>query len=186
MRSSHPSLMIGALAASVTLATGGCGTTAPSATAARGQPQASVLARPAQGSRALCRDANAVRSITVDRVVGIPQNHFHFALPARVTITSRGGIPAVAGALCALPPLTLTNCPNDFSVSYRLLFSPARLGIDPVQVDATGCGSVTGLGLPRRMVTQQFWRVLGSAMGLAGGTASAVRTLQGSLPWIAG
>jgi hypothetical protein len=51
---------------------------------------------------------------------------------------------------------------------------------------AAGCGSVTGLGLPRREVTLRFWRTLGSAMHLAKTSAADVTMLKGSMPGIFG
>lgn len=202
MSTSHGPLTVIAGAIATALVAVGCGTTAPShdsvGTLGRGTTAPSRVVRAASGhapvpakasvgSRALCQEAPAVRAIAVQRVNAYPQHHIRFTIPARATITSHNSIQAVARTLCALPPQTIANCPFDFGIGYDLTFYPARLKLTPVTIAATGCGSVTGLGHPVRAVTtQRFWRVLGSAMRLAGGPAAVVKLLQGSLPWIAG
>jgi hypothetical protein len=181
----HRSLAASAMAVSAALTIAGCGTPAASP-GAQTPVRSAVPARLVQGSHVLCQEVPAVRRIAVHRVLEIPQSHLRFAFPATEQITSRESIQTVARALCALPQLTIVNCPVDLGVVYRLTFYPARLRLASVGIDAAGCGSVTGLGVPRRMATLQFWHILGSAIGLAGGPATVVRLLKGTLPGIAG
>lgn len=195
-------LAVIAAAVAAGLVIGGCGTTTPSRGTVRSSGRgttalsrtvggtsehAPALARAPVGSRALCQEIPAVRAIAVQRVNEYPQHHIHFSFPARITITSRPGIDAIARALCALRPQTIVFCPNDFGIVYNLTFYPSKLELVPVRIDATGCGSVTGLGHPTRAITAlRFWSILGSAMKLPGAPTTAVKLLQGGLPWIAG
>jgi len=147
--------------------------------------RAPVPARPAPASRALCRKMPGLTGLVVHRII-YPRAHFRFAFPPTVVVTSHRRVHDVARALCALPKQTEVNCANDFGVTYRLRFYPAWFRLTPVLITATGCGSVTGLGAPLRAVTARFWRILGTAMGLARPGVSAASLLGGTLPWLAG
>jgi hypothetical protein len=194
MRLLRGSMALMAFAACAAPAIAGCAATAPShgATQAPSHHRApSLLDRrlkvplpPPVGSRVLCHELTAVRGLTVDRANLEPKNHFRFAFPAQVTVTRSSDAQAVARALCALPVQTLVNCPADWGIRYLLTFSPARLHLATVEIAATGCGSVTGLGLPRHEVTLRFWHTLSSAMHLAKTPAGGVVILKGSMPGI--
>lgn len=139
------------------LLTSGCGTASPSSHAATFD-----AAMPS-----LC-----ARTAPVDRVVVIRSNpllgdHLHFSFPARVTISNPAKAEAVVKAVCALPRMYGERyCPSDNGVSYRLIFTgESRAHV--VDVQATGCLVVRGLGPVRWALTRPgFWNVLGSASGL--------------------
>jgi hypothetical protein len=96
-----------------------------------------------------------------------PANRPHFAFPARVTISDARQAEAVAKAICALPlMLGKRYCPNDNGVSYRIAFT-GHSGASVVNIQASGCREVRGLGPVRWALTKPaFWDVLGTAMGL--------------------
>lgn len=123
-------------------------------------------AGPPAGSRALCRDIPRLTRLTVRRYGQLPQGQLRRVVPAVAVADRRGDVQNVARALCALPRDTLVNCPADRGIYYRLDFGPARLGLAPVGVSATGCSGVTGIGKPVRFALPRFWRVLAVAMGL--------------------
>ena len=82
----------------------------------------------------------------------------------------------------ALPdlPLGSLNCPADFGIVYHLVFSASERALPPIELDASGCQSVRGLG-PARWVARspEFWPTLGSAMGLS---SPSYATFRGSGP----
>jgi hypothetical protein len=75
-----------------------------------------------------------------------------------------------ATALCALPvmPRKGLHCPADWGITYHLAFFAKGHAFPAVDVDATGCQGVKGLGAVRWVArSPEFWKVLGAAMGLA-------------------
>ena len=111
----------------------------------------------------------------VDRLIvtrHAPGNQFHFTFPAVVTVTNAAGARAVAASACALPdaPKGAQACPVEFAVSYHLVFAvrgEKGMGGEAIDVNPTGCQSVTGLGTVREAMSSiAFFRLLGSAMGL--------------------
>lgn len=149
MRTNHRSTALSTLTATAAFAIVGCSAAPPSPHAAQALVRTSaptrsvggsrVPPRPVVGSRELCAHVPEVRSVTVTRVEE-PYNHFRFAFPPRVTVTSPSGAQAVARALCGLPPLTIVNCPIDLGIGYVLTFSPVRLRLAPVRIEAMGVG----------------------------------------------
>lgn len=117
----------------------------------------------------LCGQATTVDHLVVRRVDAFPANGRHFSFPAEVIVTDQVLAVKAAEALCALPamPAKALFCPADWGVTYRLSFSAQGYMFARVVVDATGCQSVTGL-TPTRFAsrTPEFWRRLGTAMGL--------------------
>ena len=58
--------------------------------------------------------------------------------------------PALAGALCALPPIPPgLHCEAATRGAFRLAFAAGDQGFRPVGVQMSGCRSVTGLGPAR-------------------------------------
>lgn len=116
---------------------------------------------------AVCADAAHVDRLTLSRTNTNPER---FTFPAEITITGVQQAQAVAGALCALPvmPPGTFHCPGDFGISYRLAFVASGRKLRPVQVQASGCQNVYGLG-PVRWIARSpdFWRVLGKAAGIS-------------------
>lgn len=111
----------------------------------------------------------------VDRLIvtrHAPGNQFHFTFPAVVTVTNAAAARAVAASACALPdaPKGAQACPVEFAVSYHLVFAvrgEKGMGGEAIDVNPTGCQSVTGLGTVREAMSSiAFFRLLGSAMGL--------------------
>ncbi|MHB2029152.1 MAG: hypothetical protein ACYCPT_10085 [Acidimicrobiales bacterium] len=97
---------------------------------------------------------------------------FVFTFPAVVTVTSASAAQTVAKAACALPdaPKGAQACPAEFAVSYHLVFAvrgEKGMGGEAIDVNPTGCQSVTGLGTVREAMSHlAFYRLLGNVMGL--------------------
>ena len=169
--------------------TAGCSSAAPPARPAAATAPSPRMSPPTAywpvGSRLLCKDRADVNAVIVERInVG---NRYRFAFPAQVIITSPAGIASLIDAACELPKNTTFTGRADHGVYYMLTFGPALLTIPQVLVQATGSGAVVGMGNPTRWVGSKFWHALGAAMGIAPGKpATAVRMLQGSLPYLAG
>ena len=141
---------------------------------------ATQTASPARAGGALCSDVAAVTRLVVTRVVALPQNHLHFAIPAVVIISDPATARGVAQAICGLPaaPHSLMRCPADLGVSYRLSFAAARAAFPVVTASAGGCGGVSGAGLARRAASATFWTELARALGVPHPSSSA---LQGTI-----
>ncbi|MDX6339309.1 MAG: hypothetical protein QOG05_6649 [Streptosporangiaceae bacterium] len=176
-RLTRPALLALAAGGAAVLAAG-CGSQAATTSSAT-QP-ASPASTSTAGRGALCSDPAAVTRLLVGRVTALPQNHLHFAFPARVTVSSPARARKAAGAVCGLPamPRTPMNCPADWGLSYRLSFAAGTRSFPVVTATAGGCGTVTGAG-PARWTARSpgFWAVLSHAMGIS--TAAA---LQGTRP----
>jgi hypothetical protein len=125
---------------------------------------------PAARTAYLCRVTARVDRLTVTRHA--PGGQFVFSFPAVVTVTSASAAQAVATSACALPdaPRGVQACPIEFAVSYHLVFAvrgEKGMGGEAIDVNPTGCQSVTGLGTVREVLSHPgFYRLLGSAMGL--------------------
>lgn len=149
--------ILSAAALALALITGGCGSAKPS----------SHVATLAASAAALCGPTQTVSRAQVVRLDADPGNHPNFAFPARVTISDPRQGEAVAKAICALPLMPGKRyCPNDNGVSYRITFT-GDSGAHVVNIQASGCREVRGLGPVRWALTKPaFWNVLGTAMGL--------------------
>jgi hypothetical protein len=118
----------------------------------------------------LCQVIPRVNRLVVTRHA--PGRQFVFTFPAVVTVTSASAAQAVAKSACALPdaPKGAQACPAEFAVSYHLVFAvrgEKGMGGEAIDVNPTGCQSVTGLGTVREVVSHPaFYRLLGNAMGL--------------------
>jgi len=112
--------------------TGGSAGPAPAVTAPAGVP--------------LCAAARKV-----DRVVALPpRGHIRALLPGGITIRDAARVRALAGALCALPPMPPgLHCEAATRGAFRLTFAAGDQGFRPVGVQMSGCRSVTGLGPAR-------------------------------------
>jgi hypothetical protein len=129
-----------------------------------------AAAKDAPAGMTVCAHVGDVDRLTIGRVDSFPQNHVYFTFPAQVTVTGAHRSQAVAQALCALPtmPSGMFSCPDDWGISYRLIFTAGDSKLAPVTVDATGCQGVTGLGPVRWTVfSPEFWSVLATAAGIA-------------------
>lgn len=123
----------------------------------------------------------------VDRLVvtrHAPGGQFVYTFPAAVNVTSASAAQAVAKSACALPdaPKGVQACPVEFAVSYHLVFAvrgEKGMGGEAIDVNPTGCQSVTGLGTVREaMAHPAFYRLLGNVMGLKN---ASYQTFQGAL-----
>jgi hypothetical protein len=171
-----------AAAAVAGLALAACGTQQAVTTSSATQPASpavphTVPLRPARAGGGLCSHVPAVTRLVVTRVVALPQNHLHFAIPAGVTISDPATARGVAQAVCGLPaaPHGVMSCPADLGVSYRLSFAAARAAFPVVTVSAGGCGGVTGAGLARRATSATFWTELARALGVPHPSSSALQ-----------
>jgi len=118
---------------------------------------------------ALCAQTGSVTRLMIHRINGLPQNHERFTFPARITVTSARRAQSAARALCALPvmPSGTFNCPADWGISYRLVFTSWAGRLAHVTADASGCQEVSGLGATRWTLTSPgFWRSLAQAAGI--------------------
>jgi hypothetical protein len=145
---------------------------------------AAAKARPGTGG-ALCAVTRHISGLEIRRINALPQNHETFTFPARITATSSRHARAVAQALCALPhmPAGTFSCPADWGITYRLVFSAGDRKLAPVTLDASGCETVSGLGLGRgrgRWIARSpaFWGVLAVAAGI---TPADQATFVGSM-----
>jgi len=152
-----------------------CGTTpAPgSGGAAPAGPSGSpgtASTAPGSAQPALCRDAAAVTSLRIVRLPGPRVPQAQTGSPRPVTALSPAQARAVARALCALPamPHGILNCPALFpGTNYQLHFAADGRALPVVTIEATGCGTVTGVGHVRQALSSGFWRVLATAAGLS-------------------
>jgi hypothetical protein len=146
----------------------------------RGDPGPS---RPASAARpTLCGSVASLDRLVVDRSDAFPQNHMRFSFPAEVTVADATQVRAAARALCSLPnmPTGTISCPADLGIVYDLAFSASGRAFPTVEVDATGCQGVRGLGSERWVARSPgFWPTLGGAMGLA---SPSYATFRGSGP----
>jgi hypothetical protein len=121
------------------------GSTGPASAGAGGSagPSAAVTA---SAGVPLCAAAGKV-----DRVVAIPPGgHIRTLLPGGITIRDAARVRALAGALCALPPIPPgLHCEAATRGAFRLAFAAGDQGFRPVGVQMSGCRSVTGLGPAR-------------------------------------
>lgn len=118
----------------------------------------------------LCRNPGQVDGLVVERINTIPQNHPRFTFPAKITISDPAEARSVAHAVCKLPLMPSGNmsCFADWGVMYRLIFIAAGQKFPAVDVNASGCGDVKGLGQTRWTArSPDFWQTLGKAMGIA-------------------
>ncbi|MGE5133239.1 MAG: hypothetical protein ACM32E_10065 [Gemmatimonadota bacterium] len=143
----------------------GAGAAAPSSAGATGSAlQGSV---PVGAGPALCAGVSHLTSLTVTRVVSLP-NQLRFSFPATVKLSDPARAQSVASAACRLPqlPRVMMTCPADLGVSYRLAFAAPGRDYRPLTAGATGCAKLAGLDATRQAIPA-FWVSLGKAMGLA-------------------
>jgi hypothetical protein len=133
----------------------------------------------------LCQVVTRVDRLIVTR--HSPAGQFVFSFPAVVTVTSANAARAVATSACALPdaPKGAQPCPIEFAVSYHLDFAvrgEKGMGGENIDVNPTGCQSVTGLGTVREVMSHPaFYRLLGNAMGLKNASDLTFRGVGSSL-----
>lgn len=133
-------------------------------------PAASSPSSAGTSQVALCRDAAAVTSLRIVRIPGGKVPREQAVVPVLVAVVGPVRAREVARALCALPamPRGIFNCPALFpGTTYQLTFTADGQQLPPVNVDATGCETVTGVGPVRRALPAQFWRVLAVAAGVS-------------------
>lgn len=86
-----------------------------------------------------------------------------------LTVTDPARARTLARVVCGLPriPAGQVMCPVDIGGGYQLTFTAGGRRRSVVNVQATGCERVTGIG-PVRWVarTPGFWTVLGKAAGI--------------------
>jgi hypothetical protein len=160
------------------LALAACGSQQAATTSSATQATSPAATRsPAQPGRTLCSDVPALTRLVVTRVVELPQNHLHFAVPAGVTISDPATVRDVARAVCGLPvmPHGVMSCPADWGVTYRLSFAAGRGGFPVVTAAAGGCGWVSGAGPVRRAASTGFWTELARALGVPHPSNSALQ-----------
>ncbi len=139
--------------------------------------------RPASAADStLCGSVSALNKLVVHRSDAFPQNHMRFSFNSEVTATDTAKVQAAARALCSLPkmPTGTISCPADFGIVYHLVFSAGERVFSPVEVDATGCQTVRGLG-PVRWAARspELWPTLGRTLGLS---SPSYATFRGSGP----
>lgn len=160
-------LPVAALA--VTLAS--CGSSTPHASGSHASPG---TAGHLSSGGSVCAATGQLDSLTVTRKDVFPRNHVKFSFPATVKVGNAAQARAVARQLCALhEPTSRSNhgvamaCPINLGISYNLDFSAQNRQFAPVNVGATGCETVRGLGSVRlAMGSTPLWRTLGTAMKL--------------------
>ncbi len=190
-------IVLGGAGTAVLLGLAACGQEPASSAAGAGSPAgtpspaaspsaagAASSGSPLQGSvpvgagPALCAGLSQLTSLTVTRVVSLP-NHLHFPFPPVVKISDPAQVRAVAAAACPLPqlPRVMMTCPADLGVSYRLAFAAPGRGYPVLTAAAGGCAKLVGLDVTRQAVPG-FWVLLGRAIGLP----AAARAAFGGTP----
>jgi hypothetical protein len=116
--------------------------------------------------------------LVVHRTDAFPQNHIRYAFPVTVTVTDAAHVRLVARAVADLPvmPTGTFLCPADFGIVYHLSFFASGQKESTVNIQATGCQEVKGLGATRWIARSPgFWHILGVAMRLASPTYATFR-----------
>jgi hypothetical protein len=117
----------------------------------------------------LCQVTTYVERLVVQRPGIFPPGYFSF--PANVSVTNPAIARQLAVDVCALPVVPSGEsfrCPIDFGVIYNLRFRSINGGLISLDADPSGCQGVWGKGLATRraVFSPDFWRELGTAMGL--------------------
>lgn len=141
------------------------------ATGSGSHPAPAASGSPAPAAAPLCANTAHLDRVVVTLRPGLPGSRVHELLPGGITVTDPARVRAVAHALCGLPamPHGLVNCPLDTGGGYRLFFSAAGRTFPPVNVEATGCRTVSGVG-PVRTATGSFWTTLRKELGVHSGS----------------
>jgi hypothetical protein len=163
----------------------------PSATPASGAPGSGALGPRALGPGALgpgalCQVTGTLTGLQIVRVGLIAPRPRQVVVPAKAAVGSPAEVRAVARALCALPvmPKAVFHCPAEFTgTTYRLNFTAGGQRLRPVEIQATGCETVTGLG-PARWAAESpgFWPVLARAAGISPPGQSAFNGVPAGTP----
>jgi hypothetical protein len=167
--------VVGGLAGAVLAGAGLDGATKDTAATA----EAAVCAQPTH-EPAWPSPVSPIDRVSITRIVTEP-NHERFTFPANITITGFQRGRSVARALCELPvmPPGIYNCPADLGISYRLTLITEDHAATSVDLDATGCQQVYGLGHRWTATSPGFWSVLGEDAGLG---RAGLLTFIGTLP----
>ncbi|HET7356692.1 MAG TPA: PASTA domain-containing protein [Nocardioidaceae bacterium] len=126
-------------------------------------------APPATTTAAACPLTSNVQRVLVTRTAAAG-NGLTFDFPRRVTVRDPAAISQVVSALCAAPPVprgAVYHCPNDIGPYYRLAaFDGSPKPAWTVDIDATGCRTIGGIGNLGRWTTGRMWHALAAAMGV--------------------
>ena len=159
----------GSLHAATTGTVGGA--TSPVPSTAPGSPGVTPPGG-AAGSAALCQAAGTVTGLRIVRegTVRPAPAPSHVVIPNKVTVSRPAEVRAAARALCALPvmPKAVFSCPAGWNgTTYKLYFTASGRSLPTVEVEATACETVSGVG-PVRWAPDRpgFWRVLATAVGV--------------------
>jgi len=134
---------------------------------ASGAPNPSTTAAASPPGGSICADPGALTSAHITRD-DLLDNPLVFGVPAKVTVTDRGKVHALASALCTLPllPKGPIFCPADLGVRYLVVFSAKSVIRARVTIELGGCETVTGLdGTRWASKTPRLWHVLADALG---------------------
>ena len=96
---------------------------------------------------ALCSATPHMTRLTFTRTLSVP-SHERQTLPLGFTIRDPATVRQVATLLCALPPMPpgMMSCPNLNGGSYQLFFVAGGRAFKAVDVQLSGCRTVSGLG----------------------------------------
>jgi hypothetical protein len=168
------------IAASAVIGLAACGSTVAGGDGHLAPGLDSHSKEPAAASNAsvgvpLCAATHKVDRVVVSPAAARSASYLHRILPRRIMIGDVPRVRALAGALCALPPMPATlHCPADFGGAFRLTFMAGRRGFDPVRDKLSGCRSVTGAGPARWWLRAAgFGRLLSRALGGTGSPISS-------------
>ncbi|MGH3407971.1 MAG: hypothetical protein ACRDRJ_36555, partial [Streptosporangiaceae bacterium] len=134
------------------------------------RPARAIPARIASSRAPVCRDAAAIRGLTIARSrFYLPENE-RFGLAGVIAIRRPALARAIVRDVCGLPvmPRRTVRCAADNDVTYWLMFAAGHRAYPPVVIRPTGCEAVQGLGATRWIVpVPRFWYRLGSALARA-------------------
>src|SRR5215831_7722410 len=125
---------------------------------------------PGPAAGGVCAQAGQVDRLVVTRTDPFPGSGAHFTFPAKVVVSDPGQARSVARAACALPYMhsgAYACQEGRFRGWYTLGFATNGTRLPAVRIEST-CEDVRGLrGVRLAAFAPGFWRVLGTAMGLA-------------------
>lgn len=116
---------------------------------------------------ALCAAVPHMTRLTFTRTLSVPA-HERQTQPLGFTIRDPATVRQVATLLCALPPMPpgMMSCPNLNGGSYQLFFVAGGRSFKAVDVQLSGCRTVSGLGKIRTWArSPHFSQMLGQQLG---------------------
>jgi hypothetical protein len=166
-------LVLGAAACGSAVA-GSAGSGAAKSPSSKVNPGGPMVPASVPAHSALCAAIPHMSRLAFTRALSAP-SHVRETLPLGFTIKDAAAVRQVATLLCGLPsmPPGFMSCPNLNGGSYQLFFVAGGRSFKAVDVQLSGCRTVTGLGTTRTWARsprlgQQLSQALGKHYSLKG------------------